>query len=215
MVITIESFAKALETIRKQQAESNKKRKFDESVDLIINLKEFDLKRNPLNIILSLPHKIKDKKIAAFLEKKSNVIDTITKDEFESYSDKNKLKALVKEYDFFIANAKLMPAVATSFGRALGPTGKMPSPQLGILPPSEDEASIKALVTKVGSITKIRPKQPSIKVAIGKASSKDQEIVENAFKAYSEVYKNLPRERENLKSVLIKFTMGKPAKVEI
>ena len=36
-----------------------------------------------------------------------------------------------------------MPVVATTFGRALGPTGKMPSPQLGIVA-NEDDNSIKA-----------------------------------------------------------------------
>ena len=43
-----------------------------------------------------------------------------------------------------MAQASLMPSVATGFGRALGPTGKMPSPQLGIIL-NADEKSIKEL----------------------------------------------------------------------
>jgi len=150
----------------------------------------------------------------AFLEKKSNVIDTITKEEFKGYADKVKLKKLIKEYDFFIANAKLMPAVATTFGRTLGPTGKMPSPQMGILI-NEEETTIKDLVAKIDSVIKVRPKETSLKIAIGKQSSKDEEIADNAIKVYDEIFKNLPKKKDNLKSVLIKLTMSKPAKLAI
>jgi len=214
-MIAKDKFVKAIADLRKQEGEKHKQRSFDQAVDLIINLKDFSLKKTPLNLMISLPHKVKEKKIAAFLEKKSGIVDTITKEEFKIYEDKKKLKKLVKDYDFFIANAKLMPAVATAFGRTLGPTGKMPSPQMGILPPTEDEAAIKTMISKIGSIIKIRPKEPSVKITIGKQSAKDEDIAENAFKAYSEIFKNLPRERENLKNVLIKFTMSKPVKLEM
>ncbi len=53
---------KALAELRK-----NKERKFNQSVDLIINLQKFDVKRNAVNIFIQVPHKFKDKKICAFL----------------------------------------------------------------------------------------------------------------------------------------------------
>jgi len=213
-MLTKEQFIKAITKARKEEDSRHKKRTFNQSIDLIVNLKDFDIKRTPMNLLVALPHKVKDKKVAAFLEKKSAIVDTITKDEFKSYEDKLKLKKLIKNYDFFIANAKLMPAVATAFGRTLGPTGKMPSPQLGVLPPTEDEVAIKALLEKIDSVIKIRPKQPSIKVAIGKQDSSNEDIAENAYAVFNEIFKNLPKNRENLRSVLIKFTMGKPFKVE-
>ena len=123
-----EQLKKALVELRKE-----KQRKFDQTLDLIINLQKFDVKKNQLNFLITLPHKIKDKKIAGFLEVKNNNIDTITLEEFKKYTDKKKLKNLVNKYDFFIAQASLMPKVATTFGRVLGPAGKMPSPQLGII----------------------------------------------------------------------------------
>lgn len=209
-----ENFEKALQIIRKQEEEKHKKTNFDQSVDLIINLRDIDLKRTSLNFLIALPHKVKEKKVAGFLEKKSGIIDTITKLEFDNFKDKKSLKKLIKEYDFFIANAKLMPAVASTFGRVLGPAGKMPSPQMGVLT-SEDENSIKRVMEKIDSVIKVRAKEPSIKLAIGKQSSKDEEIAENAFFVFDEILKNLPKQKENLKSVLIKFTMSKPVKVEI
>ena len=138
-----EAVLKALEELRK-----NEKRKFNQSIDLIVNLKNFDIKRESVNLLLNLPHKVKEKKIAAFLNKKSNVIDSITKAEFDSYKDKKKIKNLVKTYDFFISHASLMPAVAASFGRYLGTAGKMPSPQLGILKTEEDK-EVKETVGKL------------------------------------------------------------------
>src|SRR3989344_6848836 len=122
------SLKEALAELKKER-----KRKFDQSVDLIINLKGIDMKRDQLNIIVNVPHKIKDKKVCAFLKEKSKVIDTITEPEFIKYKDKKPLKNLVNEYDFFIAIAPLMPKVAAAFGKVLGPAGKMPTPQLGML----------------------------------------------------------------------------------
>jgi len=211
---TKESFIKALQEIRKNESEKHKKINFNQTVDLIINLRDFDIKKNSINLFINLPYKVKDKKVAAFLEKKSNVVDTITKEEFSVFSEKEKLKKLVKSYDFFIASAKLMPAVAATFGRVLGPAGKMPSPQLGILT-SEDEDTIKETIKKINSTIRIRTKEPSIKIAIGSQEEKDENLAENALVIYNEVFKNLPKQKENLKNVLIKFTMSKPVKVEI
>lgn len=211
-MVSKEEFIKAIGEIKKSATEEG--RKFTQSVDLIINLREFDIKRYSINTFVNLPHKIKDKKVAGFLEKKSTVLDTITKQEFDEFKDKKKLKSLVKEYDFFIASAKLMPLVASTFGRALGPAGKMPSPQLGVVM-VEDDNAIKELIKKVSSVVKLRTKEPTIKVAIGKQTDKDEDLADNAMVVYNEVFKNLPRQKENLRSILIKLTMGKPIKVAI
>ena len=94
----------------------NEKRKFNQSIDLIINLKGIDIKRDQLNIVVNIPHKIRDKNVGAFLVNKSKTIDTITETEFAKYKDKKPLKMLVKKYDYFIAAASLMPKVAAAFG---------------------------------------------------------------------------------------------------
>jgi large subunit ribosomal protein L1 len=200
---------KALVELRK-----GKERKFDQSVDLIINLQKFDIKKNSLNLVVSVPHKIKDKKIAGFLETKNSNVETITKNEFKQYSDKKELKKLVKKFDFFIAQASLMPKVATSFGRVLGPAGKMPSPQLGILFNVNDKA-IKELKEKINSSVKIKTKEPSIKLSIGKQSMKDEEIIENILAVYDTILKAMLKEKENIKNIEIKFTMTKPQKIKI
>lgn len=202
---------KALQELRKSEEST---RKFNQTVDLIINLQKFDPKKNNINLFLSVPFKIKDKKIAGFLEVKSSEVETITPADFKKYSEKNELKKLEKSFDFFIGQASLMPRIATIFGRALGPSGKMPSPQLGILM-NPDEKSIKALKEKINSSVKIKVKESSIKLAIGKQSMKDEEIAENILSVYNAILKILPRGKDNVKNIEIKFTMTKPQKIKV
>jgi large subunit ribosomal protein L1 len=191
-----------------------KQRKFDQTVDLIVNLQKFDVKKSNVNIFITVPHTIKEKRIAGFLEIKNQNVETITPDEFKKYSDKSKMKHLVSNYDFFIAQASLMPSVATNFGRSLGPTGKMPSPQLGILL-NADEKSVKELKNKINVSVKIKIKEPSIKIPIGKESMKDEDIIENIMAVYNTLLKTLPRNKENIKNIEIKLTMTKPYKISM
>ncbi|VVB82404.1 50S ribosomal protein L1 [uncultured archaeon] len=189
-------------------------RKFVQSVDLIINLQKFDIKKEQVNLFVSVPHKIKDKKICGFLEIPSNLIDTVTKSEFKKYSDKKEIKKLVNKYDFFIAQASLMPTVATTFGRALGPAGKMPSPQLGILINADDKV-IGELVSRVNNSVKIKTKEPSIKVCIGKQNMKDEDLIENIVTVYNAVLKTLIKGKDSIKNLEVKFTMTKPQKIKV
>ncbi|MEK6860120.1 MAG: hypothetical protein AABX54_04885 [Nanoarchaeota archaeon] len=205
-----ENFLKAIKEIRK----TDKKHNFDQTIDLIINLKNFDVRREAFSIFVQVPNKIKEKKIAAFLEKESKAIDTIKKDDFPRYKEKKDIKKLVKQYDFFIASAKLMPAIATSFGRVLGPVGKMPSPQLGIVP-SEDDNMISAVKDKINSTVKVRVKEPSIKIGIGRESLSDEQILKNILAVYNKILETLPKKNENIRNVKIKLTMGKPVNVEL
>lgn len=197
-----------------KQLRSAEKRKFSQSIDLIINLKGLDLRKDNINAIATISHPFKQKKVCGFLTKKSELVKTVTNLDFPKYRDKDALKNLVKEFDFFIANMALMPAVATTFGKSLGPTGKMPSPQLGVLT-KEDDATIKQLLDKIDHSVKIRLKEPSFKISVGKESMPDEQIIENALAVYNSLINVLPTKKENVKSILLKLTMGKPIKVEI
>lgn len=204
-----EQIKQALTELRK-----NPERKFNQSVDLIINLQKFDVKKEQVNLFVSVPYRVKDKKICAFLEMKSNNVDTITKSEFKKYSDKKELKNLVAKYDFFIGQASLMPLVATTFGRALGPAGKMPSPQLGIIINADDKV-ITELKNRINNSIKIRTKEPSIKVSVGRQNMKDEELTENIVTIYNAVLKVLTKGKDNIKNIEVKFTMTKPQKIKI
>jgi len=107
-----------------------------------------------------------------------------------------------------------MPAVATTFGKVLGPSGKMPSPQLGIVS-SEDDAAIKSMLQKINSSVKIRVKEPSIKVSVGREGMSDEKLIENIKAVYTGIVAMLPTKKENVKSALVKLTMSKPVGVEL
>lgn len=200
---------KALTELRKEE-----QRKFNQTLDLIINLQKFDAKKDSINIFIQLPHKIKEKKICAFLTTKHKDLDTVTEADFKTYSDKKELKKLERKYDFFISQAILMPKVATVFGRVLGPSGKMPSPQLGIVQSAEDK-SIDELKEKINHSIRIRSKEPSIKLAVGKQSMKDEDLIDNITSIYNTLLKTLPKSNDNIKNMEIKFTMTKPQKIAL
>lgn len=191
-----------------------KKRNFEQSIDLVVSLKGIDVKKDNIATIITIPHKFKEKKVCAFLTKKSELVRSILLTEFPKYKDEKELKGLVKSYDFFISAAKLMPAVATTFGKALGPPGKMPSPQLGVLM-QEDDSAIKQTLAKIETSIKIRVKEPAVKVSIGKEKMPDKNLIENIEAVYQGLVAALPTKRENVKSVKIKLTMSKPIVVEM
>jgi large subunit ribosomal protein L1 len=203
------TLSKAIETLKKE-----KERKFDQTVDLIVNLKGVDIRKTNISLVTEIPHVFREKKVCGFLTKKNDIVKTITKPEFSKYKDVAMTRALVKDYDFFIAHASLMPSVATTFGKVLGPSGKMPSPQLGILT-DESEESINKVLKKISGSTKIRVKEPSIKVPIAKISMKENEIEDNIKKLYDSIVNALPTKQENVKNVMIKLTMSKPLGVNI
>lgn len=199
----------ALVHLRKEE-----KRKFDQTIDLLVSLKSVDMRKDNISLVSTIPHKIKDKKVCGFLEHKTDLVKSVTKPEFDKYKDKKALKLLVRDYDFFIASAKLMPSVATTFGKALGPAGKMPSPQLGVLMQETPEA-IKALLERISKSIKIRAKEPAIRVAVGKESMSDEHIIANIRAVFNDIVATLPAKKENVRKVMIKLTMSKPITVEI
>src|SRR3989338_10535383 len=123
----------------KEAREKGKKRNFQQKFDFIINLKNFDLKdtEKKVEIFLQLKYGIgKKKKICALVSQElvtdaKNCCDHVILDsDFEKLKDEKKqLKKLVREYDCFVAEAKVMPKLASTLGRFLGPKGKMPNPK--------------------------------------------------------------------------------------
>lgn len=204
----------ALEELRKRP-----KRNFVQSYDLIVNLKDLDLKQNPLNFFATLPFpKGKTVKILVFADQQlaehaKKVVDKVIKDtEFEKYTDKKELKKIADSYDYFIAQANLMPKVAATFGKVLGIKNKMPNPKLGcIVPPN---ANLEPLKKKLVLTTWLTAKKGlNLQCAIGKENQPEEEVVNNILAVHNAIIKSLPNETHNIKNILIKQTMGKPVKL--
>jgi len=191
-----------------KELRTQEKRKFVQSLDLVINLQKIDPRKEAINTIVTIPHP-PIKRLCAFLSKKSPVVDTIVKEEFELYKDNKAIKRLAKKYDSFIASAPLMAAVATKFGRFLGPLGKMPTPQAGVIMQETDE-NVKNMVEKLSKTTKLRIKEKSIKLSVGKEDMSDKELTDNVKEVLREITELLPNRKDNMSNVSIKWTMGKP-----
>ena len=200
--------------------EHSKKRNFAQSVDLIINLKGLNLKKPEENILqfVTLPKfKGKDNKIAGLVgndlqtEAKKHCNFVIHKDEFSSYSnDPRKTKKMAKQFNFFIAQANLMPDIAKHFGKILGPMGKMPNPKAGAVIPSTIP-SLEPIVKKLKNAVRIQTKNEQvIKAAVGIDGMKEEDIAENAIAVYNSVYHEVHEDKSKIKSVVLKFSMGRP-----
>jgi large subunit ribosomal protein L1 len=200
-----------------QARQSAKKRKFSQTVDLIINLKALDLKKegDRINTYLTLPHqKGKKIKVTALVGKelavkaKETCHHTVTDDQFKSM-DKKKVKKLAADSDFFIAQANIMPKVASAFGKVLGPKGLMPNPKAGcVVPPT---AELKPVVERLQKTVHLQTKnETAIKAPLGKEDMKDEELVANGMAIINALLPLFPQEKANIKNIMVKLTMGKP-----
>lgn len=197
------------------------KRNFRQSYDLIINLKGLDLKKqeHQIDVFVSLPHS-RGKKVkvcalvGAELEQQAKEIfdSVLLSDNFDKYKDKKEIKKIANSFDFFIAQANIMPKVATAFGRIFGPRGKMPNPKSGaVVPPN---ANLKPLYEKFQKIVRITNKSaPLIQCPIGTEDMDQNGITENALTVYNSLLHVLPNEKHNIKDIYVKLTMGRSVKV--
>lgn len=210
-----------LETVKLLRNNSGK-RNFNQSVDLIINLQDLDFKKpeHQVDFFVSLHNDIgRKRKICSLVgpelfEEAKSVFDlTINQHEFDNYSNnKRMLKKIANDYDFFVAQANIMGKIAQVFGRTLGPKNKMPNPKAGcVVPP---KSNLKPLYEKLQKTIRIMAKKsPIVHLCIGKENQSDEILTDNIFIIYDQLVHHLPKEQHNIKSIYLKFTMGKPVKV--
>ncbi|MBU0461371.1 MAG: 50S ribosomal protein L1 [Nanoarchaeota archaeon] len=212
-----ETLQKAL----KQLKETSQKRNFNQSYDLIINLKDLNLKNPDEQVDLYIPlHNSPGKKfkICALVgtelrEEAQKVCDKmILVDDFSQYKDKKAIKKLAEEYNYFIAQANVMPKVAAAFGRVFGPKQKMPNPKAGcVVPPKTNLAPLYERLQK--TVRAMAKTQLSMKLMIGNEAQKDEEVIDNIMTVYNALIHKLPKEEHNIRSVFLKLTMSKPVKI--
>jgi large subunit ribosomal protein L1 len=209
-----EQVKKALEALKSQP-----KKKFSQSYDLIINLKNLDIKQTNIDFFSTLHFpKGKQIKIAAFADQllhdsaAKNCDLVLEEKDFEKYTDKKAIKKLADSYDYFVAQANLMPKVAAKFGKILGIKGKMPNPKLGcVVPPN---ANLEPLVKKLKLTVRMTAKKAlNLQCLVGKEDQPEEEIIDNIITVYTSAVKQLPSELQNVKNVTLKLTMSKPVRV--
>ena len=201
-----------------QAIELAPKRKFSESVDVAINLKNIDLSqpKNRINEAILLPNgRGKSTKVAVFakgdlaIKAQSGGADLlISPDDISKIgSDKKQMRALSRGIDFFLAEAPLMPSIGKSFGPILGPKGKMPDP----IPSTADPAPI---IDRLKRTTKVRSKDKiTFHALVGNMHMLPDEIAANVEAVISAIESKLEKGAQNISSIFVKTTMGPAVRV--
>jgi large subunit ribosomal protein L1 len=215
-------------SVLKKEGHKDKVRKFDETIDFIINLKDLNLNdpKSRIDKELILPFEIitQDKPnicvIASdeiLLEAKNLGLDTLDSDKLAALDreEKKYKKKLVKKYSFFVVEDKMMRDVARFLARFLGPAGKMPKPfptGYGIISNIDDLKNAFDRYKKIVSIQV--KKQPIVQVKVGKKSMEMDKLFENVKTIVDYVADQMPHKYNNFKSMYLKSTMGKPIKID-
>jgi large subunit ribosomal protein L1 len=207
-----------LEAIKQAKTKSGGK-KFNQTVDLILDIIEIDMKapEGKIQEIVELPHSTgKPNKICviasgdfALRARNAQADMVIERADLEALTGKKKeLRKLASDYDVFVSEAPLMPLVGRILGPVLGPRGKMPIP----VPPNAD---INALITKHRKTVVVRMRnQPIIQVSVGAEQMKDEELVDNTQAVLRVLDGKLKRGLKNVKYAFIKTSMGEPVKIK-
>ena len=215
-------------SVIKKEGFKDKVRKFDETIDLIINLKDINLNdpKQRIDKELILPNNIITEDnpnvcvIASdeiLLEAKNFGLDTLDTEGLAvlDREEKKYKKKFVKKFEFFIVEDKNMRDVARFLARFLGPAGKMPKPfpsGYGIISSVSD---LKTAIERYKKIIRIQVKKdPVLQVKIGKKSMKMDKILENMKTVVDYVADQMPHKYNNFRNMFIKTTMGHPIKID-
>lgn len=207
-----------LDAVKEAKAKSGE-RKFGQTIDLILNIKEIDMKspEGKIQAMVELPHVTsKPNKVCivasgelALNARRANADKVIERADLEELAGKKKeLRKLGNSYDVFISEAPLMPLVGKLLGPVLGPRGKMPIP----IPPNAD---IVPVIEKNRKTVMLRMRnQPIIQCAVGTADQSDEDIVDNAQAVLRFLDGKLKRGLKNVEFVFLKTSMGAPVKIK-
>jgi large subunit ribosomal protein L1 len=213
---------KKILTVIKELKEKHK-RNFKQTFDLIITLKDLDLKKADEQVdYFAQLHYPKGRKISVCAligpelqaAAKEACDFSVLVDDFDKYAKNPKeVKKLAEKCDFFVAQANIMPKVAAAFGKILGRRGKMPNPKAGcIVPPN---ANLKALVEKLQKTVRLSAKTSlMIQSIVGKEDSPEDQVVDNILTIYDSVIHHTPKGKNNVNKIFLKLTMSKPLRID-
>ena len=204
----------------KKAKEQAPERKFTESVDMTINLKNIDMSqpKNRIDETILLPHgNGRVVKIAVLgsgdivtQARESGVELIMGQEEIERLGGApREARKVATEHQFFLAETQVMSLVGRWLGPRLGPRGRMPQP----IPAGTD---IRPIVERLRKSVKVRTKDKmSFSLKVGTTAMGEEEVADNMDAVLKRVLSKLEMGDFQVRSVYIKTTMGPSVKVEI
>merc|ERR1711990_496542 len=195
---------------------ADKPRKFLESVDLQIGLKNYDPQKDKrFSGTVKLKHIPRNKFKVCILgdqahcdEAKEKGLPCMSADELKKLNkDKKKVKKLAKSYDAFLCSDTLIKQIPRLLGPGLNKAGKFPT-----LITHQDDLDAK--INDLKATIKFQMKKVlCLSVAVGNVEMSEDQLVENIRLALNFLVSLLKKHWQNVKSLHIKSSMGKPQRL--
>ena len=200
----------------KDAKSTDKERKFRQSVELYVVLKDIDVKKGfAMNETIQLPKKLSTPTTVCVMAggdmglkaKSANADRVVSGDELNALAaNKREARKFINNYDFFLADTQLMTTVGKVLGQLLGPRGKMPIPV-------PFNAPIESFLDRFRSSIRVKVKNSlSMSCKIGDESMDDGDLAANAHAVLNAIEKKLPSGDKNIRRIIVKTSMGKPVK---
>lgn len=190
-------------------------RKFKQSVEMIINFKGVDFKKNRFTLNMILPKgKGKPNKIVVVADeatvyklKNSGIeLEYLLKPEEVNSIDIKKIKKIAKRAVFYVM-PQFIPNVAKVWGKIIGSRGNTIMPLIG--DPIKTVESAKNMI-RYSSRGRFLP---TVQFTIGTEDMSVNDLYENAMAILEEIDKK--RLRSNIRSVYFKLSMSPPVKIRM
>ncbi|MEM0480802.1 MAG: 50S ribosomal protein L1 [Candidatus Aenigmatarchaeota archaeon] len=191
-----------------EELKNSKPRKFKQSLELIIVLKDVDVKelKNKIQEVF-VPYGINSKVIIFSETKKLDGIEHYTPKDIEKIaSSAREARKFARKFDFALAEQKLLPLIGRLLGKYLAVRGKMPKPII-------DEKSLAQQIEKLQKSVRINLKQNQIQLKIGKEDLEKDKVIQNIKEVLGQIIEKLPEGEKNIKKIYVKLTMSKPVKI--
>jgi len=197
-------------------ANGDKKRKFVETIELQIGLKNYDPQRDKrFSGTVKLPNVPRPRMSVCILADAADIdrakqieLDYMSVDDLKKLNKNKKLvKKLAKKYDAFLGSEALVRQIPRLLGPGLSKAGKFPTP----ISHAEDLAG---KLVEVRSTIKFQLKKVlCLGVAVGNVGMTEDQVLGNVMLAINFLVSLLKKNWQNIRSLHIKSTMGKPVRL--
>ena len=202
----------------KDMREKTKERKFKQTVELQVALKDYDPQKDKRFVgSVRLPNVprpnlkicvICDQKHSDEIEKNKVGVDVTNMDALKKFNkDKKQIKKWAKKYSILLATDTLVKKIPVVLGPVLNRIGMFPQPV------THNEPIEKKINDVKGSIKWQLKKVTNLNVAVGNETMNDEELRQNIVMALNFLASLLKKQWHNLKSINIKETMGPAVKI--